>query len=261
MRKSTLPLLVIVLAISAKPAGKFALTVDNIMRGPALYGYEPSRVRWSGDGERIYFQWKQASDPLTKDLDTYVVNRSGSDLKKLSEEEAKLAPPAFGDESLDKKRTVYTRDGDLFLYDSKSGQTRQITKTREDETNPHFTHDGRRIAFTRANNLYVMAIDTGLLEELTDIRSAGAASETAAAGGGRGGRGGGGRGATSSDEEKKGTDSQEALKKQEKDLLEVIRERAAKREEDEAKEKARESAQAVHAGRTTDHRVAGTCAR
>ncbi len=240
MRKSTLPLLVIVFALSAKPAGKFALTVDNIMRGPGLYGYEPSRVRWSGDGERIYFQWKQASDPLSKDPDTYVVNRSGSELKKLSEEEAKLAPPAFGDESLDKRRRVYARDGDIFLYDSKSGQTRQITKTREDETNPHFTHDGRRVAFTRANNLYVMSLDTGSLEELTDIRMAGAPTEPAAegaTGGGRGGRGGGGRGATSSDEEKKGTDSQESLKKQEKDLLEVIRERAAKREEDEARKK------------------------
>src|ERR1700679_2699327 len=80
----------------ANPAGKFALTIDNIMRGPGLYGYEPAQVRWSGDGERIYFQWKQASDPQIKDLDTYVVGRDGSGLKKLSEAEAKLAPPASG---------------------------------------------------------------------------------------------------------------------------------------------------------------------
>ena len=29
---------------------KFALTIENIMRGPGLYGYEPNNVRWSGDG-------------------------------------------------------------------------------------------------------------------------------------------------------------------------------------------------------------------
>ena len=43
-------LLASLLAFRANPAGKFALTIDNIMRGPELYGYEPSAVRWSGDG-------------------------------------------------------------------------------------------------------------------------------------------------------------------------------------------------------------------
>jgi tricorn protease-like protein len=215
MRKSTLPLLAILFAFHATPAGKFALTVDNIMRGPGLYGYEPSQVRWSGDSERLYFQWKQASDPVVKDPDTYVVNRDGSGLRKLSEAEAKIAPPAFGATTPDKKRTVYSRDGDIFFYDATSGQTRQLTKTADAETDPHFTQDSRRVAFMRANNLYVMSLDDGRLEELTDIRLPGAASS----------------------EEHKGTDSQEFLKKQEKELLEVIRDRAAKREEDEARRK------------------------
>ena len=171
MRKSSLPLLALIFAFHAAPAGKFALTIDNIMRGPGLYGYEPAQVRWSGDGERIYFQWKQASDPLIKDLDTYVVGRDGSGLKKLSEAEAKLAPPASGATTLDKKRTVYSRDGDMFLYDANTGQTQQLTKTEDVETNPHFTRDGKRIAFTRANNLYVMTLDTGSLVEMTDIRT------------------------------------------------------------------------------------------
>ena len=41
---------------------KFDLSIDNIMRGPQLYGYEPGSVRWSGDSSRIYFQWKRASE-------------------------------------------------------------------------------------------------------------------------------------------------------------------------------------------------------
>src|SRR5579864_6205663 len=170
MSKSTLPLLAILFAFHAAPAGKFSLTIDNIMRGPGLYGYEPSQVRWSGDGERLYFQWKQASDPVVRDPDTYVVNRDGSGLRKLSDAEAKLTPPAFGAATPDKKRTVYSRDGDIFFYDSTSGQTRQLTKTADAETDPHITHDGRRVAFTRANNLYVISLDGGELVELTDIR-------------------------------------------------------------------------------------------
>jgi dipeptidyl aminopeptidase/acylaminoacyl peptidase len=213
-------LLAIGFAFHAAPAGKFALTVDNIMRGRGLYGYEPAQIRWSGDGEKIYFEWKQASDPLHKDPDTYVVNRNGSALRKLPEAEAKLAPPASGAKSLDRKRSVYVRDGDIFLYDYPSGETRQITKTEETETNPHLTRDGKRIAFARGGNLYVIALDTGLLEEMTDIRPPGAGAEGKPSG-----------------EEKKGTASQEYLKSQEKELLAVIRERSAKHEEEEAKRK------------------------
>src|SRR5579862_9894291 len=106
---------------SANPAAKFALTIDNIMRGPELYGYQPTDIRWSGDGQKIYFQWKQASDARLKPSDTYVVARDGSGLRKLSEDERKLAPPVAGDSTRDRKRTVYSRDGDIFYYDSASG--------------------------------------------------------------------------------------------------------------------------------------------
>jgi dipeptidyl aminopeptidase/acylaminoacyl peptidase len=216
MKRFTLVLLATLLASHANPSGKFALTIDNIMRGPGLYGYEPSDVRWSGDGERIYFQWKQASDPRIKPADTYVVGRDGSELRKLSDSEAKLAPPAAGDSTRDKKRTVYSRDGDIFFYDAAMGATRQITNTDDAETNPHFTRDEKRVAFTRGNNLYVIELATGAMSELSNILPVGTPPPP---------------------EDEKGTASQEALKKDAKDLFDVIRERAAEREEQEAKRK------------------------
>lgn len=181
--------------LQAQTAEKFTLTVDNIMRGPALVGYEPSQVRWSHDSRLIYFQWKQAADKQDAPLDTYAVNRDGAQPRKLSEAEAKLAPPAFGDTSRDRRFTVYTRSGDLFVYDNTSGATRQLTKTSDTEVNPHFLPDGKRIYFTRAGNLYVMSIETGYLEQFTDIRPAGTpATPASGTGGGRGGRGGRGGG-------------------------------------------------------------------
>jgi len=216
MKRFTFALLAILFASHANPAGKFALTIDSIMRGPQLYGYEPEQVRWSGDGLRIYFQWKQANDPLLKQPDTYVVERDGAGLRKLSDTEAQAAPPASGDATRDRRWNLFTRDGDLFLYDAASANMRQITKTAEAETDPHFTRDEKRIAFTRANNLYVMALDSGAIEELTDIRPIGSPAAP---------------------EEEKGTASQEALKKEEKDLFEAIRQRAQEREESEARRK------------------------
>ena len=96
MRSLSIPLALALLVFQARPANNFALTIDNIMRGSALVGFEPSQVRWSGDSERIYFQWKQATDKEDAPLDTYVVNRDGSGLRKLSGEEARLAPPGGG---------------------------------------------------------------------------------------------------------------------------------------------------------------------
>ena len=98
------------------------------MRGPGLVGYEPSAVRWSGDSQRVYFHWKQASDPLLKDMDTYVVNRDGSGLRRLSEQDAHAAPPEFGASSPDKRATIYVRDGDVFIDNGDTGRTRQITR-------------------------------------------------------------------------------------------------------------------------------------
>jgi dipeptidyl aminopeptidase/acylaminoacyl peptidase len=226
--------------LQAQTASRFALTIDNIMRGPALAGYEPAQVRWSGDSQRLYFQWKQASDKQDAPLDAYAVNRDGSGLRKLSDEEAKAAPPLAGDSTEDKRLTVYARDGDIFLYDTATGATRQITRTADAESNPHFLRDGKRIYFTRANNLYAMPLDAGGLVQITDIAAAAAAGAPAApapAAGGRGGRGGRGGAAADEGEPPKGTDSQEYLKKEQKDLLEAVRERAARRQEDEDKRK------------------------
>jgi hypothetical protein len=237
MRKFVLILAAAAVWIPAQTGRKFALSVDNIMRGPGLVGYEPGQARWSGDGSQIFFQWKHADQKEDAPMDTYVVNRDGSGLRKLSDEEARMAPPAFGDDSPDHSHIVYAREGDLFVYDNTTGKTRQLTKTTDVELNPHFLRDGRRVAFTRANNLYVMSLDDGSLVQMTDIRAEGAPAAAAAAGGfGRGGRGGGAP-PVAAGAPARGTESQEFLKKEEKDLIEAVRERAARREEEEARRK------------------------
>jgi dipeptidyl aminopeptidase/acylaminoacyl peptidase len=204
----------------AKPPAKpFQLTVDSIMRGPRLVGYQPSGVYWSQDSRRVYFRWKQADEPRLKEMSLYVINRDGTGLRRLSDEEAKQAPPASGDLSKDKTMTVFTDEGDIFIYDHAKQARRQITRTVDAETNARFTFDQKRIYFTRTNNLYVMSLEGGLLEQLTDIRIGALASP----------------GSTP-----RGTDSQEYLKKEERALIDAVRERAEQREEQEKKRKERE---------------------
>jgi dipeptidyl aminopeptidase/acylaminoacyl peptidase len=221
-------------APSPKP---FELTVDSVMRGPRLVGYPPTGVYWSQDSQRIYFRWKQADEARLKETSLYVVNRDGTGLRRLSDDEAKQAPPANGELSKDKTMTVFTDEGDVFIYDHAQNQRRQITRTVDAETNARFTFDQKHIYFTRQGNLYVMALDGGSLEQLTDIRVGGAGpAPTVGGGGGAGGQ----RLGASTDSQQRGTDSQEYLKKEERALLDAVRERAEQREEQEKKRKERE---------------------
>ena len=251
--KLILPFGLALFLAQAQPAGQFALTIDNIMRGPALVGYEPAQPRWSYDSEHIYFQWKQHTEKEDAPMDTYTANRDGSGLRKLTDAEVRQLPAANGDTSKDNRLMVYASGGDLYVLDNTTGKIQQLTKTTDIEANPHFLPDGKRIWFTRGGNVYVMSLDSGLLEQMSDIRAAGAAATPAPAGG-RGGRGGGGGlgqgqgigggrgqggrgGATAAGAAQPTSASQQYLRDEQKELLEIVRERAAARDELAARRK------------------------
>lgn len=215
-------------------AKAFELTVDSIMRGPDLVGYTPAGVYWSQDSRRVYFRWKRAGEPRLKETDLYVVNADGNSLRKLSEEEARKVPPAAGELSKDRRLTVFTEEGDVFLYEHEKGERRQLTRTVEAESNAHFTRDQRAVYFTRASNLYVMSLDGGSLEQLTDIRVPAPPGGAPPAVAGAGGAGAGGAGAA------RASESQDFLRKEERRLLDVVRERAEQREEQERRRRERE---------------------
>jgi dipeptidyl aminopeptidase/acylaminoacyl peptidase len=231
--KVILPIALALFVFQARTAEKFSLTVDNIMRGPSLVGYPPAQVRWSYDSQRVFFQWKQAGDKRDAPLDTYVVGRDGAPPRKLTDAEAKQAPPFMGDLSRDRRFTVFSRDGDLFLYDASNGQVRQITDTAEAETDPYFLPDGKRIYFTRGGNLYVMSLETGSLDQMTDIRPAGAPPALKPVGAEDDSSEPAGEPA----KPKPASASQESLQKEQKELFETVRERAARHDETEAKRK------------------------
>jgi len=194
------------------------------MRGPGLSGYAPMAVRWSPDGQQVFFQWKQYDDPTEESYDTYVVGRDGKGLRKLSDEEAKHAPPVYGDWSRDRKRAVYTQHGDVFLYDAAQKQRRVLTDTTEAESGARFTRDEQHIAFVRNDNLFVVSLQDGSIEQKTNI----VASDE--------------RGPHVSlfeDEEKNRSESQKWIAAEAKKMSDVVARRAAeKKEEDEKRKKA-----------------------
>src|SRR5438093_5251800 len=112
----TITLATVHLAGSPAPAkAGFELTVDRIMRGPKLVGYPPSGLRWSGDSARLYFEWRR---PGEDEASPWVVNRDGSQLRKLSDEERRSAPPVNGAWDKTHRRALVVDEGDILLVDS-----------------------------------------------------------------------------------------------------------------------------------------------
>ena len=191
-------------------AGGFDLTVDSIMRGPKLVGYPPAGLRWSGDSSRLYFEWRQAGDD---EASTWVVARDGGQLRKLTDEERRSAPPVSGRWDTAHRRVLFVDRGDIVLLDTVTGARRQITRTTGNEDNPRWARRETAITFTRDNNLFLVPLDSGEIAQLTDVQPR--------------------------KRDPHDTDSQKFVKAEEPKLIEHTRIEAEKKKKAEEKDKAR----------------------
>ncbi|HEX7048666.1 MAG TPA: prolyl oligopeptidase family serine peptidase [Longimicrobiales bacterium] len=202
-----------------EPAPSFALTVPNIMRGPEHVGEPPRAVRWTDDGEWIYFRWKPGGRPWDEEPALYRVRADGGAPERLSEEAADSIGVlvASGDVSPDERARVVSYRGDLYLIERNSLDVRRLTDTRAAESAPVYAADGRSIYFIRGDNLFALPLDGGALRQLTDIR----------------------RGSEPREEEAEG--QRKFLEDQQKELFEHIRRELEREAAAEARREAREA--------------------
>ena len=214
-------LIALLLLLPLAAAAQLKLDVDTIMRGPNLSGYAPRDVRWSRDGKSVYFAWKRHDEPIEEnEYSTYVVGRDGKGLRRLSDDEAKDAPPVRGHFTRDRGRAVFVDDGDVYLFDG--NRRRALTRTTEAESHPRFTRDEKRVAFVRDDNLFVLSLSDGSTRQLTNI--AGADEK-------------GPHVTLFEDENKDRTASQKWVAEEAKKLSDVLTRRAAEKKEDDEERK------------------------
>jgi dipeptidyl aminopeptidase/acylaminoacyl peptidase len=160
--------MLVMLAPSVAAAQGFQLTVENIMRGPALVGTAPSNVRFSADGRYVYFAWRSPGvDTLDQD---YRVAVPGGAPERLPRHAVDTIAMATGVWSPDLRREVVNLKGDLWLVD-RAGAKRALTRTTARESNATWSNDGRTVFFTRENNAWALDLADGAIRQLTDIRS------------------------------------------------------------------------------------------
>jgi len=162
-------LVILVMALPTQAQKLSALTVEKIMRDPKKWiGTSPSNISWGEDSKTVYFDWNPDNN-LSDSLYAYSI--SNRKIEKVSQQERKKMPTGSGNYNKLHTSRVYSKDGDIFLIGYPNFTIRQLTNTVDRESNPSFSEDEKSIFFERGNNIYNIALGTGLLSQWTDFRS------------------------------------------------------------------------------------------
>ncbi len=190
-------------------ASRLSLTVESIMRGPALVGYPPSGLRWSADSSELYFEWRR---PGEDEASTWVAGRDGGEPRKLGDDARKLVPPAAGGQwDQAQRRVVFVEAGDIVLLDAVARSRQRITRTAGSESGPRWARRDTAVTFVRDGSLYLVPVASGLVEQVVDVQPR--------------------------KRETRETDSQKYLKAEEEKLIGFTREAIEKRKAAEEKRK------------------------
>ena len=144
------------------------LTVEAIMRDPKWIGTSPSGPYWSVDGSSLFFNWnpeKAVSDSV------YYISRDEQIPRKASYallQQTVRASAAVYNHS--RTLCTYSREGDIFLRDVKTGKEKRITQTTDVESNPFFSFNETKIVFSKNQNLFAWDIAEGLVIQVTNFQ-------------------------------------------------------------------------------------------
>lgn len=167
--------------------------IERLFTRPFTWGTTPQKAAWSKQGRTLLFLWNAEGKHF---LDLYAYHPEQQRLARLTDLEHIADPinvsaagkdarqkqylaPSDGisefDNSRDGARAAFSFHGDLYLV-STSGQEPpfRLTRTKTAESNPAFSPDASKLAFTRDGQLFVQDLGNGQLWQVTEIEGEGA---------------------------------------------------------------------------------------
>jgi len=151
----------------------FPLSIRSIMRAEEIVGQSPSSVRWSADGETIFFTWVPGGAEWDADREWYRIPAEGGEPVRLTDaEERELnRTTATGDISPDGDWELIGLGGDIWLRNRDSREMAQLTATRTGENQARWSADGSEIFYNSSGDIFAMSVENGRVRQLTDIRA------------------------------------------------------------------------------------------
>ncbi|HEY9448464.1 MAG TPA: prolyl oligopeptidase family serine peptidase [Gemmatimonadaceae bacterium] len=178
MRRTVLSAIALALlaagAPAQQPAASFDFSIQNIMRGPEVYGRAPERVRWSPDSKWIYFYWLEPGSDWREDERPFrVLAQPGAKPEQISPTLMDSVGPLLepGSSSSDGRLRAVSYNGDLYVVDTRASRAQRLTDTHAIESDPSISADGRSVFFVRDDNVFVVDPSGGPVRQLTDVRA------------------------------------------------------------------------------------------
>jgi len=160
------PLVLALLAASPSAADATAantttaeITLEQIMADPEWIARTPENGYWGEGGDAIYYR-RERKDGEERDL--YRLDLGSGEAQVVEAKEMRRAGAPGGDVGPERRHRVYERRGDIYLENLESGESRQLTRTSDDERNPRFLAGGGRITFERGGDVWIRELESGL---------------------------------------------------------------------------------------------------
>ena len=208
MKKISISFLALLMGYFAFAQLQAPLTVEKIMRDPKWIGASPSNPLWSADGKMLYFNWNPDKAPA--DSLYYITNENKIPQKVTAFQKQNIVYARDISFNANGTMYVYAKDDDIFIVNSKTGKTKRITQTTQQESHPAFSFNDTKVVYQLNHNLYAWDIANGETIQLTALREA---NDTVA-----------------NDKKKKLNSQEEWLKKDQLYWIEVLKERKEKKD-------------------------------
>ncbi|MEZ6243201.1 MAG: prolyl oligopeptidase family serine peptidase [Phycisphaerales bacterium] len=137
------------------------------MRDPDWVARSPEGAYWGDDGASVYFRQKREGEELT---DLYRIDLASGETVRVPDEALASADARGGAWDKARGRKVFSRGGDLFIKDVRTGEEIRLTRTSESERSPSFMVGDGAVMFTRDGTLLVRDLASGLEWEPAEVR-------------------------------------------------------------------------------------------
>jgi dipeptidyl aminopeptidase/acylaminoacyl peptidase len=144
------------------------ITLEQAMADPDWIGRAPQNPYWSDDGGSVYFTQKRAESQLKQ---LYQLDLDRGDLQPILPESYPSTDVASRTLSSNDRLKTYTREGDVYVKDLRSGHITQLTRTAAIESSAQFTADNSSVIFSREDTLFVRDLDSGLEYQAAELLS------------------------------------------------------------------------------------------
>lgn len=154
--------------LAQPPQVSQALTLNQIMANPDWMGVFAKEAYWSDDSQSVLFARQASASPLRS---YYQQGINDSRAVELALDKLHAADQQFGVFDRAKSHKAYLYQGNIFVKQLSTGKISQLTRQRSAIDGVRYLNNGD-IAYWQGDNVFQIHQDSGLVEQLAEIKMA-----------------------------------------------------------------------------------------